>query len=63
MSGYQNEKKIWSYIAWDVTNMNGDGKWGGKASEVCLDVLYGTFPEDLMEMKIKLKDVWLLQEF
>jgi len=40
-----------------------DGKLGGKASEVCLNILFGIFPEDLMEMKIKLKDMRLLQEF
>jgi len=40
-----------------------DGKLGGKASVVCLNILFGVFPEDLMETKLKLKDIWLLQEF
>jgi hypothetical protein len=40
-----------------------DGKWRGKASVVCLNILFGISLEDLMEMEIKLKDIRLLQEF
>jgi hypothetical protein len=43
--------------------MNGRWEIRGTAFVVCLNILFGICPEDLMEMKIKLKDIWLLQEF
>jgi hypothetical protein len=33
--------------------MNGRWEMRGKASVVCLNILFGIFPEDLMEMKMK----------